>query len=166
MLDQIIIFCAQYLPFLILGIAVIFFARLEKSRRISALVLFATSSVIAFIADKILNRLIESPRPFMVNDIVPLFPHSADNGFPSEHVLFAMVIASVVFAYSRKLGIVLGILALVIGLARVAAYVHHPIDVLGGMLIAFVAVSGTFYVLSRPRFQAIFGEINDKKPLF
>lgn len=148
MLDQIIIFCAQYLPFLIIGIAVIFFARLEKSRRISALVLFATSSGIAFIADKILNCLIESPRPFMVNDIAPLFPHSADNGFPSEHVLFAMVIAGVVFAYNRKLGVILAILGLIVGSARVIANVHHPIDVIGGIAIALMSIFCAYRVLS------------------
>ena len=79
MFDQFVIFCAQYLPFLILGVAVIFFIRLERSRQVSVLALFVISSGIAFVADKILNRLVESPRPFMVNDIAPLFPHSIDN---------------------------------------------------------------------------------------
>lgn len=77
-----------------------------------------------------------------------------------------MVIASVVFVYSRKLGVVLGILALTVGLARVAAYVHHPIDILGGILIAVVSVSGAFYLLSRPKPQVMLETKNDKKPLF
>ncbi len=146
--DQIIIFCAQYLPFLILGIAVIFFARLEKSRQVSAVILFLVSSGIAFVADKVLNRLIESPRPFMVSDIAPLFPHSADNGFPSEHVLFALIIASVVFAYNRKLGVILVILGLIVGSARVIANVHHPIDIIGGIVIALFSIFCAHRVLS------------------
>ena len=148
MLDQFIVFCAQYLPFLILGIAVVFLARLEKSRRASAVLLLLVSSGTAFVDDKILNRLIESPRPFMVNDIAPLFSHSADNGFPSEHVLFAIVIASVIFAYNRKLGVALAILGLVVGSARVIANVHHPIDVIGGIGIALISVFCAHRVLS------------------
>ena len=148
MLDQFVVFWAQYLPFLILGVAIVFLLRLEKPRRVSAVALFLVSSGIAFVADKMLNRLIESPRPFLVNDIAPLFPHSADNGFPSEHVLFAIVIASVIFAYNRKLGIILAILGLVVGSARVLANVHHPIDVIGGIGIALVSIFCAHRMLS------------------
>lgn len=84
----------------------------------------------------------------MVNDIAPLFPHSADNGFPSEHVLFAMVIAGVVFAYNRKLGVILAILGLIVGSARVIANVHHPIDVIGGIAIALMSIFCAYRVLS------------------
>lgn len=148
MFDNLVIFCAQYLPFLILGVAIVFLLRLEKPRRVSAVTLFLVASGIAFIVDKMFNRLVESPRPFMVNDIVPLFSHSADNGFPSEHVLFAIVVASVVFAYNRKLGIILAILGLVVGLARVIANVHHPIDVIGGIGIALASSFFAHRVLS------------------
>lgn len=148
MLDQFVVFCAQYLPFLILGVAIILLVRLEKSQRISATLLLFVSSGVAFVIDKVLNRLIESPRPFTVNDIAPLFPHSADNGFPSEHVLFALIIASVVFAYNRKLGVILAILGLMVGLARVIANVHHPIDVIGGVAIALTSIFCAHWVLS------------------
>lgn len=151
MLDQFVVFCAQYLPSLILGVAIVFLVRLEKSRRMSAIALFLISSGVAFIADKVLNRLIESPRPFMVNDIAPLFPHSVDNGFPSEHVLLAIVVAGVIFAYNRKLGILLAILGLVVGSARVIANVHHPIDVVGGVAIALISIFCAHRVLSLQR---------------
>lgn len=153
MFDQFVIFCAQYLPFLILGVAVIFFIRLERSRQVSVLALFVISSGIAFVADKILNRLVESPRPFMVNDIAPLFPHSIDNGFPSEHVLLAIVVAGVVFAYNRKLGVILAILGLVVGSARVIANVHHPIDIIGGAAIALISIFCAHWVLSTKKVQ-------------
>ena len=50
----------------------------------------------------------------------------------------AMAVASVIFAYQRKAGLVLLILAACVGIARVAAQVHHPIDVIGSTLIAII----------------------------
>jgi undecaprenyl-diphosphatase len=157
MVQTIVIFCAQYLPFLIIAVALWFLLRLEISKRKSALGLLVLASTVAFVIDKILNQIISSPRPFVMKDITPLFAHAADNGFPSEHVLFAMVIASIVFAYNRKLGVILSILALGIGLARVIANVHHPIDVLGGAVIAITSVWGSYYVISRQRIQSLLG---------
>lgn len=158
MFDQVVTFCAQYLPFVSLAIALIFIAGLEKLHRVSAVILFTISAGVAFIADKILNRLIESPRPFMVNDIAPLFEHSSDNGFPSEHVLLAILIASVIFIYNRRLGYILAILALIIGSARVIANVHHPIDVLGGAAIGMISVFCVYLVLSSKRVRDLLHE--------
>lgn len=166
MFDQLIIFCAQYLPFLIVAVALWFILRLEISRRKSALGLMVFGSAIAFALDKILNQIIVSPRPFVIEDIAPLFPHVADNGFPSEHVLFAVLIANIVFVYNRKLGITLGILALIIGLARIAANVHHLIDVLGGTVIAIVSVLIAWHVISLPKVQSLLRVKNGEKPLF
>lgn len=84
----------------------------------------------------------------MVSDIPPLFPHSIDNGFPSEHVLLAIIVAGVVFAYNRKLGVILAILGLVVGSARVLANVHHPIDIIGGVTIALISIFCAHCVLS------------------
>jgi undecaprenyl-diphosphatase len=148
MFDQLIIFVAQYLPFITAGVALWYILRLEISKRKSALVLLVLASAVAFVVDKILSSLISSPRPFVAQDIAPLFYHTADNGFPSEHVLFAMVIAGVLFAYNRVLGIILGILALFIGLARVIANVHHPIDIIGGAIIALISVFCAYRILS------------------
>lgn len=166
MLDTLLIFSAQYLPFLIATMAMLFMAKLKILLRRSAIALLLLASVVALVIDKTLNQIVFSPRPFMIEDIIPLFPHVADNGFPSEHVLFAMVIASVVFVYNRKLGVVLGILAIIVGLARVAAGVHHPIDVLGGIAIAIVSVLGALYVIYLPKVQSLLKVENDKNLLF
>lgn len=155
MFDQITIFSAQYLPIVIVAITAVFLVLLEKARRMLALALLMASSIIAFALDKILNRLVESPRPFMVEGVAPLFAHSTDNGFPSEHVLLAVVLASVVFAYNRKLGIILAVLGLIVGAARVIANVHHPIDIAGGAVIAISSVFIAHRLLSLPKVQSL-----------
>lgn len=79
------------------------------------------------------------PRPFAVDGHPPLIPHSADNGFPSDHTTLAAAIAAAIVPWRRRLGAVLLVLAAGVGAARVAAHVHHVPDVLGGFLIGVLA---------------------------
>ncbi len=140
MVDLVIMFFAQYAYLVVVSIAIWFFISSVLSIRTSILVVGTLSSTIAFVADKILNKFIESPRPFVVEHITPLFPHVANNGFPSEHTLFATVIASVLFVYNKKVGTLLFLLAFCIGVARVLANVHHLIDIIGGIAIGVISV--------------------------
>ena len=81
-----------------------------------------------------MGSLIVSPRPFVVDHVPPLIPVATENGFRSDHTLLAMAVADVVFAFRRRAGSVLFALAALVGLGRVAAHVHHPIDVVGSAL--------------------------------
>ncbi|KKR45012.1 MAG: Bacitracin transport permease protein BCRC [Parcubacteria group bacterium GW2011_GWA2_40_14] len=156
MLDQIIIFFAEYVYILIAGIAFCFVILSDTPTRKAVLAIGVFSSVIALIADKVLNQIIVSPRPFVVENITPLFPHVASNGFPSEHALFAMVIASTIFLHNKKLGSVLIVLTLGIGVARILANVHYPVDIFGGLVIGLVAVFIGRYIFSFPEVKNIF----------
>jgi undecaprenyl-diphosphatase len=71
---------------------------------------------------------------------LPLIPHEADNGFPSVHTLYAMTTAAVIIIFKRKTGILLALLAVMVGVARVLAGVHHTADIIGGLAIAVFAV--------------------------
>ncbi len=148
MLDQITIFFAEYVYLLIAGIAFCFVVFSDTSTRKAVLAIGVLSSVLALIADKVLNQIIVSPRPFVVENITPLFPHVASNGFPSEHALFAMVITCTIFLYNKKIGVLLFVLTLGIGVARILANVHHPVDILGAFIIAAVSVSAGWLILS------------------
>lgn len=61
-------------------------------------------------------------------------------GFPSDHMLFATAITLAVWFETRKkwLAGTLVILTLLIGLGRILALVHTPLDVAGGALIACI----------------------------
>jgi undecaprenyl-diphosphatase len=76
-----------------------------------------------------------------------LIPHVADNGFPSDHTLYAMVVAATLFVFKRKTGILVGVLAVLIGLARVSAGVHHPVDIIASVVIAIIATLLSYLVL-------------------
>lgn len=141
MTNFIIVFFAEYLHYFVVLIAgsVFFVYRLQFQKK---QMLFTTvfSIALAVAVDKLLNQIIDSPRPFVADGIIPLFSHVADNGFPSEHTLLATVLAGLVYIYNKKIGIFLIILSVTIGIARVVAGVHHIIDILGALIIAVLAV--------------------------
>ncbi|HET7827393.1 MAG TPA: phosphatase PAP2 family protein [Candidatus Saccharimonadales bacterium] len=139
-MDSLIIFGAKYLFIalpLIFILALYQAGRPDRKRLIAAI---AIALIVAGILDKIASKLYYDPRPFITHpNIKPLLNHAADNGFPSEHTLFSFTFASLIFLFRRRLGgLALG-LALIVGICRVAAHVHSPIDIIGGIIIGLTA---------------------------
>ncbi len=148
--DLNIVFFAEYAHYFVIGIGVLVFLIGDPERKKWRLVKLALiSSIVAVGIDKLLNQVISSPRPFVADGIVPLFSHVADNGFPSEHTLLAVVVASLVYLQNKKIGLVLILVAIAIGIARVLAGVHHVIDVIGAVLIGVCAVFIGRWVVTR-----------------
>src|SRR5438128_2078101 len=136
-MENIVIFGASYLYLVILLIAVaVIILSATAATRWNLLKLALIVLPVAFVVATGLGLVIASPRPFVVENVAPLIPASTDNGFPSDHTLLAASAAAVVFAYHRKTGAALLVLAAYVGLARVLARVHHPIDVIGSLAIA------------------------------
>ena len=135
-MNLLIILSAKYLFLVSILIALLFFLKADKKIKkglfFLALIAFPLSLIIA----KISAFFIQDPRPFVVEHIKPLITHAADNGFPLDHTLLTMAIASVLFVYNRKLGIMLFIIALLVGVSRILALVHHPLDIFGSTVIA------------------------------
>lgn len=79
-------------------------------------------------------------RPFLEQGLTPGAAFIDNPGFPSDHVLLASVVVLAVYFVTKykKVAIGLGILTLFMGLARVAALVHTPVDILGGLVAAAV----------------------------
>ncbi len=102
------------------------------------------------LVSRIAGYYIYDPRPFVVKHIHPLIAHVADNGFPSDHALLTMAIASIIFTFNKKLGIVLFSIASIVGIARVLANIHHPIDIVGSATIAIVVTVIVLFFKSRP----------------
>lgn len=139
--DLVVIFFAEYAHYFVVVIAgFVFLLSCSYNHKKQLAKIALVSIVLAIGMDKLLNQIISSPRPFTADGVVPLFTHVADNGFPSEHTLLAIVIAALVCIQNKKIGLVLVLLAVTIGIARVVAGVHHLIDVLGAILIGVLAV--------------------------
>lgn len=149
-MTPIIIFAANYLYWVIIVAALIILLVAEKKVRYHSLRLAVITLPLTFIIGKILNYIIYNPRPFVVEKVQPLIPHAANNGFPSDHTLLTITIAAIIFLYNKRLGAVLGILALAVGVARVLARVHHPIDIVASIIVAVISTYCSYIFLALP----------------
>ncbi len=145
-MHTIITFIAQYLLFILIAIAGIYWLKQNNKAKLKIVFVGIVGSLIAFILMKIGAALFYDPRPFVTHNVVPYFQHAADNGFPSDHASLAAVLAATLFFASRKLGIALFVGAILVGSARVIAHVHSPIDIIGGLAIGIFSVCISYYL--------------------
>jgi len=146
-MDFLIIFIANYVLWFVILAALLTGYKAKRSEQIKMVRLAIIAFPLAYIIAKIGEHFYYDPRPFMVDHVKPLFPHAPGNGFPSDHTLLTMAIASVLFTYNKKLGIVFGVLSLCIGFARVLANVHHSIDIIGSAVFAIAATYVAYLAL-------------------
>lgn len=136
-LDFFILFSAEYFWYLLVITlaAVLFFEktknRLEKTYWfVSALLAGAAARV--GIAE-IIRYFYHHPRP----NGTALFLETSSS-FPSGHTIFIFAFATVVYFYNKKLGCWFGMTGILIGFSRVAAGVHWPFDILGGIVFGIL----------------------------
>jgi len=134
-MDTLIIFTAKYLLFASALIAILYFLKQPRQRQKEILIFAVVLLPLSYIAAKIISRFYFDPRPFAAQNFTPLIPHAADNGFPSDHTLLGAAVAFAVFRFNKKLGLFLFFLAVLIGLARILAGVHHITDIAGSLVI-------------------------------
>ncbi len=137
-MNTIIVFAAQYLLFIIILIAAIFWVTLPKTQKMSFIVYGMLATIITYLLSRFASLLFYNPRPFVVSKTIPLIQHAANNGFPSDHTLLSALVAFVVFRYSKLWGSILLVLTLLVGTSRIVAKVHSPLDVIGAIAIAGV----------------------------
>lgn len=105
------------------------------------------SGVLAWIIAGIVKDLVASPRPFIeLRDANLLFPHGDHDSFPSGHAtfLFSLWWALRLVRFPRRLAVFFFSGAVLVGLARVAAGIHWPLDILGGALLGVAVVEGVW----------------------
>ena len=151
MLDLLAIFCAKYLIIFSVAFAGASLLKLSKKEKRAIIIFGAIALPIIYLTALTASHFYNNPRPFVVEHFVPLISHDADNGFPSDHALLASAIAAIWTAYHRRIGLMLWVAALFIGLGRVAVGVHHPIDVIGSALIAGIVTCALYSILKRSK---------------
>ena len=133
--DLIIMFFATFLIwFLYVGLVVLWFidGRIRKEQVVHAIV----AGIVAWTIAYLIKNAFPTVRPFVLNgrEIDVLFAPT-DSAFPSGHTAVAFSIAVTIFMHDRRVGWWYMACALLIGIARVFANVHYPLDIFGGALI-------------------------------
>lgn len=146
-MDTLIILCAKYLIWVVVLGGLLYWAGADDKKRLA--VFAALSLAVTYVVAWAAGHVWYDPRPFVTSGIAPLVPHAANNGFPSDHMLLGAAIAAIVFTRNRAWGLVLGALALVVGVARVWAGIHHYVDLVGSIVIAVCVVAAVDYGLRR-----------------
>lgn len=145
-MDSLIVFAAKYLlVFVVLAIIV---AWLTAARRVKPefLVSAILAGIIAVVISRIAAKLYFDPRPFVTEHVKPLISHPADNGFPSDHALFTMTLTAVTYFYNKKVAALMLVLTILVGIARVLAKVHSPLDIVGAWVFAIVGAIAGYYL--------------------
>ena len=92
-----------------------------------------------FVILSFLRKKINALRPYEVWEIVPLLDRdSPGQSMPSRHVFSATIISMACLHASLSVGLILLILAAILGLVRVLGGVHYPKDVLIGYACGLV----------------------------
>jgi undecaprenyl-diphosphatase len=116
-----------------------------RGRRSARGALIATflGVVAAMAANQLLGLLWFEPRPFMAGIGHTLMHHAPENSFPSDHATFlwSLGLGLIATGASRRWGIVVSCLGLLVAWARIYLGLHFPIDMAASFLVACAAAA-------------------------
>ena len=144
-----LIFGAQYAIFLSVLIGGLYFLYQSREKKKELIVRGILTAIIVGLGAFLAGHIYYNPRPFVVGNFIPLVPHSVNNGFPSDHVLLASFIAAVLSFYNRKTAVILWILVVVVAISRVLVGVHHPVDVVGSIVISIIGSAIGYIIIKK-----------------
>lgn len=111
----------------------------------------------AWVVSKILKYIIHIDRPFVALGLNPLFYESGFS-FPSSHSAVFAALSVAVLALNRKLGILMIVCTIFIGLSRMVLGVHYPLDIIGGFAVGAIVGLVFLYIMKSRYAVAFFGK--------
>lgn len=97
------------------------------------------SCLLAYGLTELIKTFFPIIRPFQANGFSPLtLTIPSDGAFPSSHSAVGFAMAITILQHNKKLGVLYLIMAGFVGVARIMAHVHYPIDIIVGALIGTV----------------------------
>jgi len=98
--------------------------------------------VLTFLLGLVAAAAYSEKRPFQTHHVHQLLSHAPGQSFPSDHATAAFGCALVALVFlNRAWGVVLILLGVLIGFARVYLGIHYPGDIGGSFLCAVVGVA-------------------------
>jgi undecaprenyl-diphosphatase len=143
LIDLVAIFFAQYSGYLlvIIALTLIFSAKKFKDKIFN----LAFVSLILLLSRGIFNETIRffyfRPRPFVRLGFSPLIAENPNAGaFPSGHATFFFALAfSLYYLGYRRWSLMFIIVSVLMGISRVFTGVHWPLDIVFGIIVAFIS---------------------------
>lgn len=151
--DNLVIFFAVYFIYIVIASAFLFLLFYHKIlfsqnpikefiNKWEGFILVCMSGGFSWFFVKLIVKIFfHTPRPFVVFPQVQSLFAEIGYAFPSGHTAVASAIAFALFFTNKKTGYVFMFFALLVGIARIVAGVHFPIDILSGFVLgALVAL--------------------------
>ena len=158
---DVIVFCATYLGIIMALCAVIYiifrkfpyenaFSSIEQIiKRIGDFFILFITAGGAYVFSVMFKNIFMLGRPVTYSiDLHPLIDLTG-YGFPSSHAAFYSAIAVTLLFMNRQVGYVAIFFAVVIGVARILAGVHSPLDILGGFILGILISSIVDFVVEK-----------------
>ncbi|HET8690348.1 MAG TPA: phosphatase PAP2 family protein [Candidatus Saccharimonadales bacterium] len=147
-LDNLMIFCSEYLIYVIGLIFAVCLGLLVYKKQWRTALWLVVTLIVSFVILKIAGSFVIESRPFIDHRVMQLIPHDIDNSFPSDHATAALAMALGLFYFTRWRALSAGVLvlAILVGFSRVFVGVHYPGDVLAGWIIAIIGSVITFFI--------------------
>lgn len=149
--DWFIIAIAEYIPNLMIAGVVYAIYKAWRSKRIieaKGYALALMSGLLGRAITGIIRLFYHHLRPFVALHLTPLFPENSYS-FPSGHAIFFFALAAGVYQVNKKFGRVLYVLAFFMGLARIAAGVHYPSDIVTGGILGVLIAKMCFWCIKK-----------------
>ena|SRR3989344_3015962 len=145
--DAVVVFLASYLAYILIALFLVLLLISQYPKR-EKLQIFLITAVSAFVArfgiTEIIRFFYHRPRPFLDLPVYQLLTENSWS-FPSGHATFFFALATAVYLYHKKLGIIFFIATILMTASRVIAGIHYPSDIIGGALIGIIVAHGVFY---------------------
>ena len=155
--DLIIIFFAQYFPYLVVASIIFFWIFGKDKKRKMKFVIFSFFSAIfaRFVVTEAIRYFDNVSRPFVDNNVNQLIFHETSNSFPSGHATFFFALATAValgHSVSKRtlsVPIIFFIAAIFISIFRVMAGIHWPLDILGGAIVGILTTYLMYLIFNK-----------------
>lgn len=148
MSDSLIIFFGTYVIWIEMVLVAAFFLVKSEDRKRDVF-LGLISVILAYLLARFSSLFYYHTQPYDVFNFKPIIYHEIDNAFPSDHVGISSVLASLVLLRNWKFGLPLFVLVVLICVGRVYGGVHHPIDVLAGVVVGLIAAIVGNFILKK-----------------
>jgi len=139
------------IPVVLIGAWALLF-KLPGSNRYKSYCRILLAGLTAYLLAKLIGGIYqpELQRPFELMGVQARASFLNNPGFPSDHILFCTAITLGVWFETRQKAVtaLLAVCTLLVAVGRVAALVHSPLDVTGGIVIA--CIGALWYFMSEP----------------
>lgn len=137
--DYFAIFCTDYLGYVLLGILILFLVFNYKKYWKMVFEALMAAFITRFVVAETIRLIWFRARPFVALNFIPLINQSpTEASFPSGHSTFYFALATIVYFYNKKLGILFFVASFFIAVSRVFVGVHWPSDILVGAILGIL----------------------------